>query len=443
MAGVLGLGSAGSQSLNNDLIEKLKEADRASSVTPLEEKLENFTTEKEVITNIQTKVNELLAAIKAFSLNQSSGANAFEQKSATASGDSVVFDSDDLKALKTGTTTVNIEQLAQKDVYQSDIIADKNALVNKGELTIQLGNGETSTFDTTNMTYEDLAKAINEKTGMSASVDQVGTNEFRLVIKSDGTGESNKLTIGGSAATSLGYDKAENNILKAQNMIAKVDGVTYNTSSNTITVDGLKISAVSTGTSSINVEEDSSNIATQMQAFVDAYNSLNSLISDEVYKEKSALGDKGAIRDVMSQLKNQLFGTGNTDKSIFSYGFSFDATSGNLVLNKTELEEAVKNDKGGLESLFTGVAEKKGIATALDELISNSGINKSLIDYESNMVSREAKLTEQRDKALEALNAKYELMSQQFAAYTTIITQMEQSFSGLKMIIEQSYASKS
>ncbi|MFX4232107.1 flagellar hook protein FliD, partial [Aliarcobacter butzleri] len=88
-----------------------------------------------------------------------------------------------------------------------------------------------------------------------------------------------------------------------------------------------------------------------------------------------------------------------------------------------------------------GVAEKKGIATALDELISNSGINKDLIDYESNMLSRETKLTAQKDAAQEALDTKYKLMSQQFAAYTTIITQMDNSFSGVKMLIQQSTAS--
>ena len=57
------------------------------------------------------------------------------------------------------------------------------------------------------------------------------------------------------------------------------------------------------------------------------------------------------------------------------------------------------------------------------------------------MLSRETKKTEQRDAAQEALDAKYELMAQQFAAYTTIITQMENSFSGLKMLIQQSTAS--
>ncbi|WP_419671271.1 flagellar filament capping protein FliD [Aliarcobacter butzleri] len=113
-----------------------------------------------------------------------------------------------------------------------------------------------------------------------------------------------------------------------------------------------------------------------MQAFVTAYNTLNTLISDEVYSTDSSLGDKASIRDVMSQLKEQLFGTGNSDKTIFSYGFSFDSSTGNLVLSSTEFDNAIKNDKEGLKNLFVGVAEKKGIATALDELISNSGINK-------------------------------------------------------------------
>ncbi|WP_419671272.1 hypothetical protein [Aliarcobacter butzleri] len=57
------------------------------------------------------------------------------------------------------------------------------------------------------------------------------------------------------------------------------------------------------------------------------------------------------------------------------------------------------------------------------------------------MLSRQTKLTEQKDAAQEALDAKYKLMAQQFAAYTTIITQMENSFSGLKMLIQQSTAS--
>ncbi|KLE10205.1 flagellar filament capping protein FliD [Aliarcobacter butzleri] len=444
MAGVLGLGSSGSTSLNSEMIEKLKEADKASSVTPLEEKLEKFTTEKEVVANIQTKVSELLSAVKVFSLNQTTGVNAFQQKSANVTGDGVSFDSDDISALKNGTLSVKVEQLAQKDVWQSKqfdgTTTTKSSLVNQGTLTI---NG--AEIDTSDKSYSDLVTEINKIDGVQASIVEDSTGKFRISIKSSETGESNKINFNDSDSTALsylGFDNSANNVLPAKDMKMKVDGVDYSGSSNTITIDGIKITATkSTGESTISIEDDTSSLTTQMQAFVTAYNNLNSLISDEVYNTDSSLGDKASIRDIMSQLKEQLFGTGNNDKTIFSYGFSFDSSTGNLVLSSTEFDNAIKNDKEGLKNLFVGVAEKKGIATALDELISNSGINKSLIDYESNMLSRQTKLTEQRDAAQEALDAKYELMAQQFAAYTTIITQMENSFSGLKMLIQQSTAS--
>ncbi|MDN5094452.1 flagellar filament capping protein FliD [Aliarcobacter butzleri] len=442
MAGVLGLGSSGSTSLNEALIEKLKEADKASSVTPLEKKLEKFTTEKEVVANIQTKVNELLSAVKVFSLNQTTGANAFQQKSANVTGDGVTFDSDDLSALKSGTLSVKVEQLAQKDVHQSikfDNDKLNTPLTGLGNLTLKLGDKTFDPIETEGKTYKEIISAINKLDGIQASLVQDSNGDFRLSIKSTETGAKNKIEFGGTASSHFGFT----NVLSAQDMKMKVDGVDYSGSSNTITIDGLKITATkSTGESTINIEDDNSNIKTQMQAFVTAYNTLNTLISGEVYSTDSSLGDKASIRNVMSQLKEQLFGTGSGDKTIFSYGFSFDSSNGNLVLSSTEFDNAIKNDKEGLQNLFVGVAEKKGIATALDELISNSGINKSLIDYESNMLSRQTKLTEQKDAAQEALDTKYKLMSQQFAAYTTIITQMENSFSGLKMLIQQSTASK-
>ncbi|MCT7650732.1 flagellar filament capping protein FliD [Aliarcobacter butzleri] len=441
MAGVLGLGSSGSTSLNEALIEKLKEADKASSVTPLEKKLEKFTTEKEVVANIQTKVNELLSAVKVFSLNQTTGANAFQQKSANVTGDGVVFDSDDLSALKSGTLSVKVEQLAQKDVWQSkQFDNDKlnTPLTDLGNLTLKLGDKTFDPIKTEGKTYKEIISAINKLDGIQASLVEDSTGKFRISIKSTETGAKNKIEFGGTASSHFGFT----NVLPAQDMKMKVDGVDYSGSSNTITIDGLKITATKlTGESTISIEDDNSNIKTQMQAFVTAYNTLNTLISGEVYSTDSSLGDKASIRNVMSQLKEQLFGTGSGDKTIFSYGFSFDSSNGNLVLSSTEFDNAIKNDKEGLQNLFVGVAEKKGIATSLDELISNSGINKDLIDYESNMLSRETKLTEQKDAAQEALDAKYELMAQQFAAYTTIITQMENSFSGLKMLIQQSTAS--
>jgi flagellar hook-associated protein 2 len=89
--------------------------------------------------------------------------------------------------------------------------------------------------------------------------------------------------------------------------------------------------------------------------------------------------------------------------------------------------------------LFAGTAEKKGLATVLKETLDTMTFTGGLLDsYQKNITSRETSLNTEKTKAEDILNKKYELMSAQFAAYGTIINQMESSFSGLKMLIQQS-----
>lgn len=441
--GVLGLGSGQAASLNSDLIEKLKTAERKSSVEPIETKITKIGTEKTTFSTIEAKVAEFLETVKPFDLFISGGLTAFEQKGATTSGDSVTFDAADAKTLSKGFTSVDVTQLAQKDVYQSTNVteATKNAKINQGALVI---NGQT--FDTTNKSYQELATEISAKTGMAASVEQVGTDSFRLIIKSEETGLANKLNISGAASQALGFTtdgttvNATNHILEAKNMIAKVDGVEYNVATNNITVDGLKITANKLGVSSITVTDDTSQIESQMKNFVTKYNELLALVDGEVYNSDSSLDDKSSIRSIMSQIKDKLFGSygPNSDKSLFNYGIELDK-SGTLSLNSTKFNSAVQNDLSGLKDLFVGAAEKKGLGTTLKETIDEMRYaGGTLNSYQSAMAKREVKLEEEKEKAEKALNAKYEQLALQFSSYGAVINQMESSFSGLKMLIQQS-----
>lgn len=441
--GVLGLGSGQAASLNSDLIEKLKTAERKSSVEPIETKITKIGTEKTTFSTIEAKVAEFLETVKPFDLFISGGLTAFEQKGATTSGDSVTFDAADAKTLSKGFTSVDVTQLAQKDVYQSTNVteATKNAKINQGALVI---NGQT--FDTTNKSYQELATEISAKSGMAASVEQVGTDSFRLIIKSEETGLANKLNISGAASQALGFTtdgstiNATNHILEAKNMIAKVDGVEYNVATNNITVDGLKITANKLGVSSITVTDDTSQIESQMKNFVTKYNELLALVDGEVYNSDSSLDDKSSIRSIMTQIKDKLFGSygPNSDKSLFNYGIELDK-SGTLSLNSTKFNSAVQNDLSGLKDLFVGSAEKKGLGTTLKETIDEMRyVGGTLNSYQSAMAKREVKLEEEKEKAEKALNAKYEQLALQFSSYGAVINQMESSFSGLKMLIQQS-----
>lgn len=444
--GVLGLGSGQAAALNSDLIEKLKTAEKKSVVDPYETKITNITGEKEIFSTIKTKVSELLDAIKPFDLFVSGGVTAFEQKSAITSGDSVTFDAVDLQALKKGTTIVSVTQLAQKDVYQSNAVNTtiKDAVINQGMLTI---NGKD--FDTTNLTYKQLADKINAESAMNASIEQVGSDSFRLVIKSEESGIDNKLTIEGDASQTLGFTtdgstiNATNHIQTAQNMKAKVDGIDYDVSSNNITVDGLKITANKLGDSSINIVEDNTQVEQQMKSFITKYNDLVTLVDSEVYNNDSKLADKSSIRSLLSQVKDKLFGSYGSlnDKSVFTYGLELDKY-GKLSLDSTKFNKAVQEDMTGLKDLFLGKAENKGLGTQLKELLDGMTFTGGLLDtYDKNIITRETNLNSEKEKAEKALNAKYEQLSLQFAAYGSLINQMESSFSGLKMLIQQSNSS--
>ncbi|OQR40468.1 flagellar hook protein FliD, partial [Aliarcobacter cryaerophilus] len=148
--------------------------------------------------------------------------NAFQQKSANVSGDGVVFDSDDLSSLKTGSMRVQVQKLAQKDVWQSNPISgSKTDTVNAGIITI---NG--TNIDTSTMSYTKLTEEINKISGVQASLVDSSDGKFRLAIKSTETGTANKITIGGG----FGFT----NVLPAQDMKLTADGVNYSSSSNTI-----------------------------------------------------------------------------------------------------------------------------------------------------------------------------------------------------------------
>lgn len=443
--GILGLGQGQAGALNNDMLEKLKAVDRKATVEPIEKKLEKFDLEREAITNISTKVEDLLSAVKLFSLNQTTSVNAFNQKSASVMGDGVIFDAPDLNLLKNGSMRVQVDELAQKDVWQSDLfdgtIVTKDTLVDQGNLTI---NG--STIDTNGKSYSDVVKEINKIDGVQASLVENSAGGFRISIKSSETGLANKIDFTGSDANALshfGYDDDANNVLKAQDMELRADGVNYSSSSNTITIDGLKITATKkSADSTINIENDTSSLATQMKDFADKYNDLRAAIENEIYSSESSIDNKGALRDILANIKNELFGSGAGSSSIFSFGFSLDEKNGNLLFNQKDFENSTKNGTADLEALFAGTPDKKGIATSIDEVISISGVKKSLIDYEINMISREESLKKDKESAEKTLDSRYATMAQQFASYGVIINQMEASFSGLKMMIQQSIASK-
>lgn len=126
--GVLGLGAS---SLNQDVIDDLKAAERKSIVEPIETKLETWDEEEIKMTEIKAQALDLLSGIQSFDLYYS-GSNQFEQMSATTTGTAATFNANDTSGLNPGTTSISVTQLAQRDVYQSGTFTDKTVQVDGG-----------------------------------------------------------------------------------------------------------------------------------------------------------------------------------------------------------------------------------------------------------------------------------------------------------------------
>lgn len=525
--GILGLGSSGAGGLSQELIDKLKAAESRAQVEPYTTKLETWDKELEKITEIETKVTELLSKISNYDL-YSSGAHSFEQVTASTTGTSASFNAVDVSGLTEGSNSINITQLAQRDVYQTAIFADKEVQVDGGDtsgdkITIQIGSGAAVDFTTVDKTYEELAADINNVIGLTASIEQVGDSSYRLVIKSTDSGTANALTItqtgvnigidaqqksnkvsdvfefisGGqdtgdkitingidfntknetydslasdinahgdfNASISNGQiiisrvDGADVNIteigvdmgftsaiLSAQNMKAQVDGIDYDVSSNTITIQGnLTMTAVETGISTISIQKDNSQILPGLQEFVTSYNELVTLVDDELYSADSSINDTSTLKMIMSSIKDKIFSNygPSSDINVFNYGFGVDKT-GYLSIDTETFANAMASNPDDLKALFVGDAVNEGLGTQLKEYLDElDGYEGLLTKYGESMADRKTDLEDEKEKAQELLDSKYSLMAQQFAAYTAVITQMETAFGGMKMMMDQSTAS--
>ncbi|NQY93352.1 MAG: flagellar filament capping protein FliD [Campylobacteraceae bacterium] len=445
--GVLGLGGGGSAALSQDVIDKLKAAERKGRVEPFEKSLEDWDEQLIKVTAIEAKVTELLSASRAFDLF-GTGANAFEQMSASTTGTSAVFDAVDVGSLVAGTISVVIGQLAQKDVHGSTTaFSDKEATITTGtseNLSVNI-DGTDYDFSIDDKTYQELADEINLNAKLTASIEQVGDSSYKLVIKSTDSGTANDITITTPASAPTGLD-AFTESLNAQNLTATIDGIDYDVSSNTITTQGnLDVTAIELGTSTISIQRDTSQIVTNVEALMTAYNELVDLIDAEAYDVDSPIEDIDTLQSMMASIKDMLFADYNTvdadsstDQNVFNVGFELDK-SGHMTLDTTVFAAALSSDFDLIEALFIGVAEDEGLGTALKSYIDEiQGYDGLLTNYDEHIIARKTTLEEDRDEAIEDLDNKYKDLSAQFAAYGGIIAQFEASFGGLKMMIDQS-----
>jgi len=222
-----------------------------------------------------------------------------------------------------------------------------------------------------------------------------------------------------------------------------LDGIAVKSSSNTFTsaVTGLTLTAVKLGTSNVTVQNDSTKITSAVQAFVDSYNAVVSLIkSNNGYNASTNTGQAftgdTAARSVIDNLgrtrttvPTELAGA--TMNSLSALGITIQQT-GLLKLDTATLSTAVNTSAKDVVSALT--AYGKSFSTEVTAMLSSDGtvanrlssLDSSVRRYKDSQASLEVRvsLVEKRYRA-------------QFTALDKLVSSMQTTSSYLTQQISQ------
>ncbi len=448
----LGIGSNGT--LSYDVIDQLKERDMQNSVKPIERDIVDINEKQSSLATLKSEI----AAFKDSAASLSDSV-LFAQRDVKVSGDSVQADVN--AGVDIQDMDIEVQQLAQKDVYQTDnSYSQTTSGVASGETTLELSVGS-KTYDIDvdgTTTLDELKGKINEIAGedVTASVlNTGGDNPYKLVIKGDETGVDNAITLndtGGKMNTGF------TNIQTAQDAEFKYNGVGITRGSNQVDdlITGVNLTLVKEDEAgektNISIEQDNSGLKEKMEGFVETYNSLSGQL-DELTRYDPDSGESGPFQgeSTINRLKNDLSSiftyTSGDRESLQEYGLDLDK-EGKVSFDGEEFDNAIREkDVADMKQFFVGSYEEihgeerlvDGVFKQFDNMADEytNFSNGSLKYYGEQLESEEKSLTKEREKAVERLDQRYETMASRFALYDNQISNMQNSFQALQQQIDQ------
>jgi len=452
MPGVNSLG-VGSGVLTSDLIDKLREADNNVIIKPLEDKI-SLANQKD---DAYTLLSSLMTTFQS-STSSLDGDNLYQSRAVTGNTDAVTVKAD----AGSNVQSFNITDIskAEVDVWNSSAVATTStALTNlgAGTLTISLGGTDYAIDYTATSTLDSIRDAINEKASsvMTASVLQVGTDSYELVITAKDTNKA--ITFSDSNTTSVLPEKnladtlALTNIQPAKGATFKYNGIDIARDSNEITdlVVGVTITLNQnqsvTDNAAINIAQNSTSISSEIALFVNGYNSLVTNLNDMTRSNREAgsvgiFNGESFVKSISRDLTNLITNVDTDGNSLMDYGISFDR-QGVMSLDNDVFAKKFVTDPKGMETFFSGNSTTDGIFTKLnDKMTEYTGYNKLLSNFSDQLASSKENLTDQYDRQKASLDNRYAILTKKFVAYDALISRLNSSFSSLEQTIAAQFA---
>ncbi len=441
MAGTLstlGIGSKGA--LSYDIIDQLKEADTAAIIKPIENKIELNELKQNKLDELKKLVSSLNTQVVAMS-----DPALYNAKETSLTGDSVNIVASSKASV--GTHTFEVNNLATHDIKQSQQgYAYDGALMGEGTMHLEIDGSSFDIDVSSTDSITDVVKKINEQTNgkIEASIINVGGSDpYHMVLKSAQTGEKNNITVSGD----YDFDQVGEG---AKDASFTFDGIAVTRSENKVDdlIEGVEITLQKEGTTNVTIKQDNSKLLEGMEKFVEEYNKMvqGFTESTKYNKEEKTAGlfqGDSSIRTAASMLKDALVLTSQDGKSIADFGLDLQR-DGTLKLDKSKLEEKMKEDPQSVEDFFRGTNGRDGAFNRLESTIfdiktSSNGVLKSLA---KNLDDDANRLQEQQKAAQKRLDDRYNIMARKFAAYDSVIAKLNSQGDTLTAMIDAELAQK-
>ena len=385
-----------------------------------------------------------------------------------ASGNDNYFTTNVNSKAQLGNYAVSVEQLATAHSVATNAINDKtSALGNNNEtrtLTIEQANGQklNITLGKDDTSLESIANAINQAkvinedgstsdTTVNATIVRSGTDSYQLVITSKETGEQQAITSISSDDDKLnsliGFNanqadsSAMSEVAKAQDAKFSFNGITINSSSNTVkeVIPGVDITlkAVTTTAQNLTISADNDKAQEALKEWVDAFNQLQSTISsltqftagdansDELNNSNGPLIGDSTLRNIDQSIRS-IFSKGQTGELsvLAQIGINMDS-NGKLVIKENELEKTLKENSEAVAILFTGDGETTGIANEVFAKVSSFIDSDGMIDTATNGLNSTLKSLDKRyDQVNNSIDQTIERYRVQFTKLDILINEL-------------------
>jgi len=346
--------------------------------TLLDTQISNNETKIAAYQDMQSLLQSLESSLSTLHDSTDTTNDAFSQRSAALTASSTSSTAEMTASVAAGTATgthqIVIEQVATAErIAGSGVSSKTTSLGYSGTFTIGEADGSSASIAvTSDMSLSDVENAINDQsatTGVTASILQVSSSEYMLVLTAQDTNKAIQLSSvsGTDIPQSLGLVDSSGSYVdelqKAQPAIINVDGVSsIQRDSNTISdvIEGVTLDltqADPNSTVTMRVTNDTSTVESAIKSFVTAYNSWRSYVAGNQSVQSDGTAASGAtlfgdsmLRDASEEIQNALSSLVNSN-SLGAFGITFDSNN-SLTINTTTLESALENNFTAVQSLF-------------------------------------------------------------------------------------------